>query len=62
MKAFLFILVFVYPDGKMDISHTFVPKCPTIQEVNEIMRPLVESKEISNWGGSCTSAFKPLEA
>jgi hypothetical protein len=58
MKAFIFILVFVFPDGQMDIKHTVVPKCPSAESVNETMKPLVDSKQILLWGGSCTPLFK----
>lgn len=61
MKAFIFILVFVFPDGQMDIKHTIVPACPTKEKVTETMKPLVESKQVLLWGGSCTPVFKPLD-
>lgn len=61
MKAFIFILAFVYPNGHMDIHHTLVPVCPTQEEVKAIMKPLVDNKEVLLWGGSCTPVFKPLE-
>lgn len=54
MKAFIFILVFVFPDGQMDIKHTLVPQCPTKEAVSEVMKPLVESKQVLLWGGRCT--------
>lgn len=62
MKAFIFILVLVFPDGSMDIKHTIVPQCPSKESVYAAVKPLVESKEVLLWGGSCTPAFKPLEA
>lgn len=54
IKAFLLVLAFVYPNGRVEVHHTFVDRCPSQQEVKEMMRPLLETKEIIGFGGDCT--------
>lgn len=54
-QFFLLILAVVLPTGEVQVSHTFVSKCPTQEEVVAIMKPMKEKGEIIAWGGNCTS-------
>ena len=62
IQAFIFIIAMVMPDGKVEVHHTLVPKCPTKEEVSKTMSPLKERGEILAWGGSCNYLFPPREA
>lgn len=53
IKAFLFIIALVNTDGSVEVHHNFVDKCPTQQEVKDMLMPLKESGQILGWGGSC---------
>lgn len=59
---FLFIIAIVLPTGEMDIKHTIVPKCPTKEEVSQVMKPMQEAGDILVWGGTCDPLVPAREA
>lgn len=59
---FLLIIAIVLPTGEIQVSHTFVPKCPTKEEVFAVMQPMKERGEISGWGGNCSPMTPKTEA
>lgn len=59
---YIFIIAVVLPSGEIQVKHTFVPKCPTQEEVVAVMKPMKERGEIIGWGGSCSSMTPKKEA
>lgn len=59
---FIFIIAIVLPTGEVQVKHTFVPKCPTQEEVVAVMKPMKDRGEIIAWGGNCTSMTPKTEA
>lgn len=58
---FILIIAIVLPTGEVQVQHTFVPKCPTQEEVTAVMKPMKDRKEILAWGGSCSSMTPKTE-
>ena len=59
---YIFIIAVMLPTGEIQVKHTFVPECPTQEQVVAVMKPIKDRGEILAWGGSCSAMTPEKEA